>query len=275
MGGASGGTNVMGGAGSGSTGGAGDGAQLVGPDGGTTPTPGSTGGDAGTLGPRSLVQLPWLLRDLLLWMHLVAVVAWLGAIIFVHVIQTPRVAGQGIPRHYLYLAWPSIAAIALSGTLLTLDDITGFSQLTDSRWGTLLLVKIFIYLVLVAVATTATFVLSPRLARQSESEDDQFTKLHERAKAAGVVTASYDGVVYDLTESRIWRSGRHARRHAAWTDLSGQIAEAPHGLEVLERFPVVEGAKPPAFPAQRVFVVFAYGNLALVFLILLVVAIWR
>jgi predicted heme/steroid binding protein/uncharacterized membrane protein len=240
----------------------------------TTTTQVSAGTDA-SLDARPLVRLPWLLRDLLLWVHLVAVVAWLGAIIFVHIVQTPRVAGHGIPRRYLFLAWPSIAALAVSGTLLTLDDVTGFSQLTDSRWGKLLLAKIFIYLVLVAVAAMATFVLSPRLRRQSESVDDRFAKLHERAKEAGVVTASYEGVVYDLTDSRIWRYGRHARRHEAWNDLSGEMAEAPHGPEVLNRFPVVEGTKPPVFPVQRVFVVVAYANLALVLLVLLVVAFWR
>jgi predicted heme/steroid binding protein len=241
----------------------------------TTTTQVSAGTDVTSLDARPLVRLPWLLRDLLLWVHLVAVVAWLGAIIFVHIVQTPRVAGQGIPRRYLYLAWPSIAALAVSGTLLTLDDVTGFSQLTDSRWGKLLLVKIFMYLVLVAVAAMATFVLSPRLRRQSESAGDRFAKLHERAREAGVVTASYEGVVYDLTDSRIWRNGRHARRHDAWSDLSGEMAEAPHGPEVLDRFPVVEGTKPVMFPVQRVFVAVAYGNLALVLLVLLVVAFWR
>jgi predicted heme/steroid binding protein/uncharacterized membrane protein len=233
-----------------------------------------TGGTVST-GPSPLVRLPWLVRDLLLWLHLVGIVAWLGAIIFVHVIQTPRVAGRGIPRHYLQLAWPSIVAVAVSGTLLTLDDITAFSQLTDSRWGVLLLVKIFIFVVLVAVAALATFVLSPRLRRQSESGDDGFATVHERARAAGSVTVSFEGTVYDLSTSRIWRNGRHARRHDAWADLSGQIAEAPHGREVLGRFPVLEGKAPPVFPVQRVFVVFAYGNLALVLLVLLVVAFWR
>ena len=243
--------------------------------GGSATGGGSSGGQGTSVGPRPLVQLPWLVRDLLLWFHLVGVVAWLGAIIFVHVIQTPRVAGRGIPRHYLQLAWPSIGAIAVSGTLLTLNDITSFSQLTDSRWGVLLLVKVFIFLVLVSVAALATFVLSPRLRRQADTADDGFTTVHERAKTAGLVTVSYEGVVYDLSASRIWRTGRHGRRHDAWTDLSGQIAEAPHGPEVLERFPVLHGAVQQVFPVQRVFVVFAYGNLALVLLVLLVVAFWR
>ena len=263
--------------------------QTTGPGATTVTTPPGAGGDSGStagsggsgsgegtsVGPLPLVQLPWLVRDLLLWLHLVGIVAWLGAIIFVHVIQTPRIAGRGIPRHYLQLAWPSIAAVAVSGTLLTLDDITGFSQLTDSRWGVLLLVKIFIFLVLVAVATLATFVLSPRLRRQAETGDDGFATTHERARAAGSVTVSYDGIVYDLSDSRIWRGGRHARRHEAWTDLTGHMAEAPHGPEVLGRFPALEGTAPPTFPVQRVFVVFAYSNLALVLLVLLVVAFWR
>lgn len=48
-----------------------------------------------------------------------------------------------------------------------------------------------------------------------------------------------DGKVYDLSSSRRWRSGRHMNRHKAGRELTADLKAAPHGPEVLDRFPVV------------------------------------
>lgn len=48
-----------------------------------------------------------------------------------------------------------------------------------------------------------------------------------------------DGIVYDITSSRMWRDGLHVRKHVAGKDLSGDILIAPHPKDRLERFPVV------------------------------------
>jgi predicted heme/steroid binding protein/uncharacterized membrane protein len=44
-----------------------------------------------------------------------------------------------------------------------------------------------------------------------------------------------DGVVYDVSASKLWKGGLHMKRHRAGCDLSGDIAAAPHGKEVLEK----------------------------------------
>ena len=49
----------------------------------------------------------------------------------------------------------------------------------------------------------------------------------------------HQGRVIDVTGSKMWRDGMHMRRHAAGQDLTDQIPAAPHGLDVLERFPQV------------------------------------
>ncbi len=51
-----------------------------------------------------------------------------------------------------------------------------------------------------------------------------------------------DGIIYDLTESRLWRGGEHDPNHGeaqAGRDLSEVIRKSPHGKKHLERFPVV------------------------------------
>jgi predicted heme/steroid binding protein/uncharacterized membrane protein len=44
-----------------------------------------------------------------------------------------------------------------------------------------------------------------------------------------------DGYVYDVSASKLWKGGLHMKRHHAGRDLSGDIAAAPHGREVLEK----------------------------------------
>ncbi|MHB0979635.1 MAG: CopD family protein [Thermoleophilia bacterium] len=229
-----------------------------------------TNGSANSPGP--LLPLPDWLHDLLVWAHLVAMTTWLGAIIFVHVVQTPHIAGQGIPRGYLRLAWPAIGTLGVSGGMLTLGMIPSLSALTAGRWGLLLLAKIGIFLLLVTVATVATFVVSPRLRRLAEGSESGGE--HQGHQAAGRVTVGYQGKVYDLSSSRLWKSGRHARRHEAWQDLTSALGGAPHGPEVFETFPCLSGM-PGRIPRPvRAFILMAYGNLFLVLAVLLIVAVW-
>jgi predicted heme/steroid binding protein len=50
---------------------------------------------------------------------------------------------------------------------------------------------------------------------------------------------AYEGKVYDVSASFLWRDGRHQALHLAGADLTADLAEAPHGDELLEPFPVV------------------------------------
>ncbi|MEW6670714.1 MAG: DUF2231 domain-containing protein [Thermodesulfobacteriota bacterium] len=53
------------------------------------------------------------------------------------------------------------------------------------------------------------------------------------------VYIAHQGKVYDISESNRWKGGLHMKRHRAGADLSTDIKAAPHGPEVLERFPQV------------------------------------
>jgi predicted heme/steroid binding protein/uncharacterized membrane protein len=59
------------------------------------------------------------------------------------------------------------------------------------------------------------------------------------------------GNVYDVSASKRWPNGMHMKRHKAGMDLTEAIKAAPHGLEVLERVPLVgiirERQKTPAW----------------------------
>ncbi len=57
-------------------------------------------------------------------------------------------------------------------------------------------------------------------------------------KGASTYT-SYQGKVYDVSESSLWVDGEHMASHFAGKDLTEEISSAPHGAEVFERFPQV------------------------------------
>lgn len=53
------------------------------------------------------------------------------------------------------------------------------------------------------------------------------------------VYVAYQGNVYDVSDSKLWRNGMHMRRHHAGRDLTTDIQAAPHEPDVLERYPKV------------------------------------
>jgi predicted heme/steroid binding protein/uncharacterized membrane protein len=53
------------------------------------------------------------------------------------------------------------------------------------------------------------------------------------------VYIAFEGKVYDVSQSRLWSKGTHMNRHPSGKDLSGEISAAPHGPEVLERYPQI------------------------------------
>lgn len=52
------------------------------------------------------------------------------------------------------------------------------------------------------------------------------------------IWVAYQGQIYDVTQSRLWRNGKHYE-HWAGQDLSQELGNAPHTAQVLERFEVV------------------------------------
>jgi predicted heme/steroid binding protein/uncharacterized membrane protein len=49
----------------------------------------------------------------------------------------------------------------------------------------------------------------------------------------------YRGRVIDVSQSKLWKAGIHMKRHQAGNDLTGDVEAAPHGAEVLDRYPQV------------------------------------
>ncbi|WP_276090798.1 cytochrome b5 domain-containing protein [Pedobacter sp. JY14-1] len=52
------------------------------------------------------------------------------------------------------------------------------------------------------------------------------------------IWVAYKGFIYDVSESRLWRNGKHYE-HWAGQDLTAELGDAPHTEAVFEKFQVV------------------------------------
>lgn len=52
------------------------------------------------------------------------------------------------------------------------------------------------------------------------------------------IWCAYRGIIYNLTNSRYWLSGRHYE-HWAGQDLTGEFPEAPHNDSVFLKFTII------------------------------------
>ena len=52
------------------------------------------------------------------------------------------------------------------------------------------------------------------------------------------VWVAFEGKIYDVTSSRLWRNGKHYE-HWAGQDLTDELKDAPHSQSVFEKFVVI------------------------------------
>ena len=62
---------------------------------------------------------------------------------------------------------------------------------------------------------------------------------HFNGKNGAPAYVAFQGKVYDVSKSFLWLGGRHWVFHNAGADLTDELVAAPHGSDMLDRFPVV------------------------------------
>lgn len=56
------------------------------------------------------------------------------------------------------------------------------------------------------------------------------------------IWVAYQGIIYDVSESRLWRNGKHYE-HWAGQDLTDELPDAPHTEKVFKKFKAVGKVK--------------------------------
>lgn len=52
------------------------------------------------------------------------------------------------------------------------------------------------------------------------------------------IWCAYEGIIYDVTISKLWRNGKHYE-HWAGQDLTQEMPDAPHNENVFDKFDAV------------------------------------
>jgi predicted heme/steroid binding protein/uncharacterized membrane protein len=221
------------------------------------------------------------------YLHLMSAILWFGTILYVHLLLKPAYASKGLPKGELRLGWLSMTVVLITGVLLTVARVPSLEMFYTTRFGVLLGVKIFLYLVMLSSAIVVTIFIGPRLRKQktlTTSLDSGVRTLDDLSQYDGrddhPAYVAYKGTIYDVTKSRLWKHGSHVMKHSSGRDLTGLLETAPHGEDKILAMPVVgqllaTGEKVSRPFHERLFYFFAYMNLVLVFVITFIIALWR
>lgn len=228
-----------------------------------------------------------LFRLMIGYLHILTAIFWFGTILYVHLILKPAYAAGGLPRGEVRVGLISMIIMGITGAVMTFYRITSLDMLLHTRFGILLLTKIALYLVMVLSALFVITVIGPRLKAKRKgaglADVTAGVTLEELAsydgKGGRPTWFAYEGKVYDATWSKLWKQGTHMGRHNAGNDLTEALKQAPHGMEKLSAMSAVGdliASGPLKAPLQlRVFFFMAHMNLAIVFMIVLILSLWR
>ena len=221
-----------------------------------------------------------------LYIHITTAFLWFGTILYVHLVLKPAYASKGLPSGEVKVGIVSMAIMAITGVVLTYYKVPSFSLLFSSSFGLLLLAKIIIFTIMVSSAIFVVFVIGPKLRKRKNLEpasSDNLT-IDELSNFDGEegrpAYFAYKGKIYDVSQSKLWKNGNHMTRHQAGVDLTEILSQAPHGEDKILAMPevgqlsLVKGNHPDEVH-KKVFYFMAYMNLGFVFVIALILALWR
>ncbi len=236
---------------------------------------------------RPLVITQRIFRLIIGYLHMLAAIVWFGTIMYVHILLKPAYAAKGLPKGELRLGWLSMVTLLITGTLLTIARISSWDMFFTTRFGILLGIKILLFMVMLSSALIVIIFIGPKLRKQKslvpaiDSETCSLDGLSQfDGKDGRPAYVAYNGIIYNVTKSRLWKNGSHVIKHAAGNDLTDILKTAPHGEDKILAMPQVgkllaSGEKPKWPFHLRLFYFFAYMNLILVFVITFVIALWR
>jgi predicted heme/steroid binding protein len=228
----------------------------------------------------------WWARLVVKYIHIMSAIFWFGRLLYVHLVLTPSHAAHGIPRTEAAIGLGCMFLLAATGVYLSYCSISDPAMMFATRFGSLLAMKILLFLVMVISALFAVVVLGPRIRAHRIRSISSGTEITEDelsffdGKDGRPTYLAYRGTVYNVSSSDYWRTGGHAAQHQAGGDLTANLKTAPHGEEVFKKFEVVgtlrmDGAKPNRPWFEVAFLFLAHLNLIILLLIVLILASWR
>ena len=118
------------------------------------------------------------MTHVLVWVHLVAAVAWIGGMLFLSLVVVPvlkresftaerGILFRAIGRRFRLLVWVSVVVLLTTGPLLL--SLRGESLLEPVGWSVVLRMKLLLVAVLIGLTAVHDFWLGPRVGRLMQS----------------------------------------------------------------------------------------------------------
>lgn len=115
---------------------------------------------------------PWL-DTIVLWIHILAAISWVGGMIFVAFIVGPYVRrafppAERIPlmaavgKRFSYLGWSAIFTLVCTGIYNAVRFLRSWDALLDTTFGHILLAKMALVAVMIGLSIAHDFFLGPR-----------------------------------------------------------------------------------------------------------------
>lgn len=220
------------------------------------------------------------------FIHIFTGFFWFGTILYVHLILKPAYASQGLPRGEVRLGLISIVIMAITGIILTLYRVPSVEFFFITRFGLLLFIKISLFMIMASSAFFVVFFIGPRLKKKRDTPtptdgdmSEEELSLFDGSESRKAYFA-YQGKIYDVSNSSLWKNGTHMTRHKAGVDLTDILSQAPHDETKILDMPVVgtlvaKARRSTGLNHKKVFFFMAYMNLINVFLIVLILALWK
>lgn len=128
------------------------------------------------------------LPTLMLWLHIMAAIAWVGGMIFLTLVVVPVERGiedrrlrydlvNKIGIRFKYLGWASILILITTGVYNVLQKLSSWDELFSTSYGKTLLLKLVIVFLMFSLSVLHDFFLGPRLVQMGKKEKTKINTL--------------------------------------------------------------------------------------------------
>jgi uncharacterized membrane protein len=129
-----------------------------------------------------------VLPSLVLWIHILAAIAWVGGMIFLTLVVVPVERGvqdrklryelvNKIGTRFKYLGWGSIVLLVITGLYNVLQKIPSWDVLLSTSYGKTLLLKLVFVFIMFALSALHDFYLGPKLVQRGKIKKEKITNL--------------------------------------------------------------------------------------------------
>lgn len=116
------------------------------------------------------------------WLHITSAVIWLGGKIFTSFVLNPVLRLEAsreirlellksLGKRFKYISWGSLAVLIITGGINVAQRVSGWDLWLGSKFGVLLIVKLFIVAAMIGISTGHTLFLTPWIRGKSREKD--------------------------------------------------------------------------------------------------------